>query len=313
MKKLFVNKSGQIRSGWKIGMVMGTYLLSSMILTFIAVIVFAIIKLVSGSSPQNILDFSNEVQQSIRGNSIFSVALNYLDGLCMIGGVYLIWRVFDKKRMRDIGMTGLLKGSRDFVSGLLLGILSISAIFFVLLLSGNITLSNELARPDFSAPLFSGLLLFVMVGFKEEIFSRGYCMVVLRQTGKRWVPMVVSSVIFSLLHGLNPNVSIVGLLNIFLVGMLFAYMFEATGNIWMPIGYHITWNYFQGNIFGFPVSGMSQQGLYNITVLKENLLTGGNFGPEGGLLATTVIALGFVVVKYYSERKSRGVRFRVDG
>ena len=63
---------------------------------------------------------------------------------------------------------------------------------------------------------------------------------------KKWLIYVASALIFSIAHGLNPNVSILGLVNIALVGILFAYMFYATNSLWLPIGYHITWNYLPG-------------------------------------------------------------------
>jgi uncharacterized protein len=95
---------------------------------------------------------------------------------------------------------------------------------------------------------------------------------------------------------LNPNLRVLGLVNIVLVGILFGYMYLKTNNLWMPIGYHITWNYFQGDIFGFSVSGLNQKGLYNISTFRDNLLTGGNFGPEAGVLATVVIILGMLLI-----------------
>ncbi len=64
----------------------------------------------------------------------------------------------------------------------------------------------------------------------------------------------------------------------------------------MPIGYHIAWNFFQGNVFGFNVSGTTVHGIYNIYALKNNVLTGASFGPEGGILTTIVIVIGLLIV-----------------
>ena len=130
--------------------------------------------------------------------------------------------------------------------------------------------------------------MFILVGVSEEMFFRGYVMSTMASRGnKKWVIYVASAVIFSIAHGLNPNVSILGLTNIALVGILFAYMFFATNSLWLPIGYHITWNYFQGNVFGFPVSGTTPHGIYGVDVAAgRDWLTGGAFGLEGGLMAT---------------------------
>jgi len=102
---------------------------------------------------------------------------------------------------------------------------------------------------------------------------------------------------------MNPKLSALGIFNIFLVGILFAYMFIKTGNLWMPIGYHITWNFFQGNVFGFSVSGITMEGVYAVEYLEDNIITGGNFGLEGGVLATVVIGVGFLLTKIYPTKK----------
>jgi len=77
-------------------------------------------------------------------------------------------------------------------------------------------------------------------------------------------------------------------------------MFDATKSLWLPIGYHITWNYFQGNVFGFAVSGTTPNGIYGVEVAEgRNWLTGGAFGLEGGILATVLILAGFIATRLY--------------
>ena len=102
----------------------------------------------------------------------------------------------------------------------------------------------------------------------------------------------------------NDAFSLIPFINIVLAGLLFGYMFIRSGSIWMPIGYHITWNYVQGNVFGFRVSGMEVQGLITTRYAQDNIINGGAFGPEGGVIDTIVILLGFLFVWWY-YRKSR--------
>ena len=79
-------------------------------------------------------------------------------------------------------------------------------------------------------------------------------------------------------------------------------MFMKSKNIWMPIGYHITWNYFQGYIWGFKVSGTNSNGLYAIENITNNIINGGDFGPEGGVIVTIIICLTFYFVyRYYKN------------
>ncbi len=108
------------------------------------------------------------------------------------------------------------------------------------------------------------------------------------------------------MHFLNPNISYIAALNIALVGIVFGIMTYKSGNLWMAIGYHITWNYFQGNIFNSEVSGSAYgRGLIKSIRVEDNLLNGGAFGIEGGLICTllliiTIIYFGF----FYKKEKS---------
>lgn len=222
-----------------------------------------------------------------------------------VGGMLvtiLLWKFMNKRTLKDLGFRGPLK---DLGFGLLLGALSISVIFVLLYVTGNAELLNSFTTPEFSMYTLTFLILFILVGFFEEMFFRGYVMSTMANRGNpRWLMYVVSAVVFSLAHGMNPNVSILGLVNIALVGVLFAYMFIATNSLWLPIGYHITWNYFQGNVFGFAVSGITPHGIYNVSVEGGNdLLTGGAFGLEGGLLATLLIVLGYFATRFYANNR----------
>jgi len=214
----------------------------------------------------------------------------------MIIAVYAFWRIFDKKPIRDLGFTNPLVHKKDFFIGLAFGAISISTVFIILKLTGQIEVSNGLFNPDLSIVLFSDLLLFIMVGISEELFSRGYCMTVLKQTGSPAAMVIISACIFSVIHSLNPNITIVGFINIFLVGVLFAFMFLKRGNLWLPIGYHITWNYFQGSVFGFQVSGLDIHGMYHVKLNSQNIINGGLFGPEGGIVTTFVLILSIIAI-----------------
>lgn len=217
----------------------------------------------------------------------------------------LVWKYINKKKVVKLGLGLNSLYMKDLGFGLFLGGASMTFIFIIFLFTGQISLKGSLLAPDFSIYSLTFLILFILVGFSEEIFFRGYIMKTMedRQNSK-WLLYVMSALIFSLFHGMNPNVSTFGLINIGLVGLLFSYMYDATKSLWMPIGYHITWNYFQGNVFGFPVSGTDPHGLYHITTDSGvKLFTGGNFGPEGGLLATLFIIVGLFATNIYCKKR----------
>jgi uncharacterized protein len=307
MERVFINKNNQLRSGWKIAILLLVY----EIISFIIVDVFS-------SSIGFIADTANRgtaapsqisaiIINLINNNLVLWLIMSILDFACLMLVINIILRIIDKKRFKDIGLMSVFKRSNDFVFGLLMGAISMTLIFLVLLATGNITLRENLLKPNFSMTAAVGIITYIIVGIKEEVLSRGYCINVLNQMNNPALSVFISSIIFSALHLFNPNVKLFGLINIVLVGFLLGFMYLKSGNLWMPIGYHIAWNYFQGSVFGFPVSGITQKGVYSISVYQDNLLTGGSFGPEAGVLATIVIILGFIYILQMKNKRKKTI------
>jgi membrane protease YdiL (CAAX protease family) len=104
--------------------------------------------------------------------------------------------------------------------------------------------------------------------------------------------LLLTSVLFSLMHGFNPEIGWLGFANIFLAGLWLGIARVITGTLWLAIGLHTGWNFFLGSVFGFPVSGIYERSVLITETDGPAVLTGGAFGPEGGLLATVVLLLG---------------------
>lgn len=296
MKIIFKNKNNQIRSGWKIAIVIIMYLLVNGLITLAAGTVLGIIASVSRGGNISRQELGSYVSQTVSNNPILGMVFQLLDFISLMLVIYLALRIFDRKRFKDIGFAPTAAGFKDLVYGLALGAISMILIFVTLLATGSITLESGPNQIQFTSSAVWGLILFIFVGIKEELLTRGYCISMLNQMGRPWLSIAISSVLFSVLHFFNPNVRLLGLVNIVFVGVLFGYMYVKRCNLWMPIGYHITWNYFQGSVFGLAVSGGARKGIFNISAVKDNLLTGGSFGPEAGILTTFVIALGLIFV-----------------
>jgi hypothetical protein len=115
--------------------------------------------------------------------------------------------------------------------------------------------------------------------------------------------VVISSAIFGGLHLGNPNAIWVGAAGIFLAGVFLAYGYLRTRQLWLPIGLHIGWNFFEGVVFGFPVSGSESYALIRTSVDGPMLWTGGLFGPEAGLVVIPALLLGAVMVYAYTRNR----------
>lgn len=274
---MFINEANQLRSAWLIGL--------AFIFMFVGQAILLIPSLV-------IFDSTDTLSATL-----ITQASGTLGGIV---ATLLVWKYINKSSLRELGFRGRFT---DLAFGLVLGAFSITVIFLILLFTNNILLLHSFSEPNFNMYIVGYLIFFVLVGVFEEVFFRGYVIkTMLSRNNQPWLIYVSSAVFFSVVHGMNPNVSFLGLLNIMLVGLLFAYMFLATKSLYIPIGYHITWNYFQGNVFGFSVSGMKTESVYLVDATVGNtLLTGGAFGLEGGLLATGILIFGSFITKMYVQ------------
>lgn len=147
------------------------------------------------------------------------------------------------------------------------------------------------------------LIGFILQGMSEEVMLRGYFMMSLSNRCHIVWAVTISSVIFSLLHLGNPGISLLALLNIALFGFFMAIYMLRTDNIWGASAIHSAWNFLQGNFLGIQVSGTGQ--LPTVATMNpipgKELLSGGSFGLEGGLIVTAVtliaIALALLLPK----------------
>lgn len=147
-------------------------------------------------------------------------------------------------------------------------------------------------------------LLFILVGFYEELLTRGYILQNLEDGLNTGWAVFLSSGVFGLLHLSNPNSSPVAVLGILGAGLLFAFAYLRTRALWLPIGLHVGWNFFEGVVFGFPVSGLETARLLEIEVTGPALWTGGAFGPEAGLVLLPGL-LGAALWAGYATRHRR--------
>lgn len=282
--KVFKNEEGEVRSGWKILILF----LVEYILLFIMANIIGSLVVISGSMRENIY-----------------IILMFSQEIVLILTPILSWKVLFKNDLSLIGLKVLNKKEiKNLILGLVMGIIAITLAFILILLSKSGVLVNSLLEPRFSLSLFLYLILFILVGFAEELLSRGYIIGAMEASNNnKWFAIMVSAVIFSLMHYGNNGFSLIPFLNIFLVGILFGVMYVKTKSIWLSTGFHITWNFFQGCIYGMPVSGITTPKLYEMTFVGNSILNGGTFGPEGGLIVTMVIILMLVSLVFLIKNK----------
>lgn len=306
MKCIFVNNKKQLRSGWKITLAfLGFFILLSICGRIISKLYMNYYWLFNS----NINDTRDIAEQFMKDQaslgSVLGFTLGCIQNLILIFICIVLWKLVDKKSVSELGITSLKNNKYNVIIGLISGALSITGVAAILILTNSVELQGSFFSPNFSLEIIVQFILFVFVGFGEEIFCRGYCLNVLKQCKGKWVPYVGSAIIFSLMHSLNSGINILGYINLFLCGIFLSYAVYKSGNLWLGIGYHITWNFFQGNIFGFLVSGEEKSAsVYTLKSLNYNLINGGAFGPEGGLAVTFVLIILILwVYKFVGVRK----------
>ncbi len=124
----------------------------------------------------------------------------------------------------------------------------------------------------------------------EEMVFRGYPFQALIQGMGAWPAVLLMSAIFGALHMSNPNASAIGTANTLLAGVLLSIAYLRTRSLWLPYGIHVAWNVGIGFILGFPLSGLDIPSLWKTNAMGNDLILGGAYGPEGGLLATLIFA-----------------------
>ncbi|MCJ7691055.1 MAG: CPBP family intramembrane metalloprotease, partial [Clostridiaceae bacterium] len=114
------------------------------------------------------------------------------------------------------------------------------------------------------------------------------------------VGLIISSSFFGLIHSANPNVNILAIINIVLVGLFLGLYVIKTNDLWGVCGLHAAWNWTQGNVFGFEVSGqtVASGSLMHLKLTGAQWFTGGAFGPEAGMAAAIVLSIGIIVVYF---------------
>tara|TARA_B100001250_G_scaffold407320_1_gene427877 strand:+ start:412 stop:1281 length:870 start_codon:yes stop_codon:yes gene_type:complete len=214
--------------------------------------------------------------------------------ICQLAGtIFTVWlfqRFINREAFTSIGLE--FSGYKDdFISGLLIGFGLIVIGFGILLIFNFISIAS--LQFSFIDQLFY-LCLFAVVSLNEEIAMRGYILQNLSSSFNKYIALALSSLVFMVMHIGNPNMSAIPLFNLFLAGLFLGIYCIHRKNLWFPIGAHFTWNYFQGPVLGFEVSGNVVDSIFIQSLAGSDLITGGQFGFEGSIILTTFMIIGIM-------------------
>lgn len=254
---------------------------------------------------QNFLDGSPEVWTDF---SIFFINLPLF-----FGGIYVVMalyaRFIEKRSLKALGFVTKNKGKK-LIQGFLFGLISMAIVALLIVGFTESTFSTEhLSLSGWNA-LPMVLLLLIPWGIQasaEELVFQGW---LTPHLGKKYgllMAVSVSSFLFMFVHLLNPGINLMGILNLVLYGIFAAFYMLHEKSILGIAGYHIAWNWAQGNVFGSLVSGGGTvpASIFGLHMDGNALLTGGDFGTEGSLVVSIVLLISLSVIFYLQHRKMR--------
>ncbi len=240
--------------------------------------------------------------QSTIGATVMNVLI-----ACVIGGVFLLAsRWLERRSLSEVGLPGQ-RWWRQLLLGFLLGGGLMGAVIGVLALAGfyRITSIEPLYGNQFFLFLAS-FLLFLAAAVQEEVIFRGILFRLLERTLGSWIALILSALSFGAVHLANPHATLISALAIMLTaGVILAAIYLLTRSLWWVIGLHLGWNFFEGPIFGAQISGLTTPALFHASTTGPQAWTGGDFGPEAGLVAILIVGSVGVLLCILAARQHR--------
>lgn len=265
--RIFINRHGDVRAGWR----MALFILLLSVFAFLLVM---------------------PVARFLPGVDLLVPSLMLV--IAVLLASWVMTRFVNKKPLGAIGVGFHHRTGREFVLGCLLGFLMMAGVFLVQWSLGYLSFSSlGLSTGQIAARVVLSAFFFFFAAAGEELMFRGYFFQTLMQAITFLPAAVLMSLLFGMAHLANPHVTAFGTINVVLAGLWLSFAYLKTRSLWFPIGIHVSWNFCQTVVFGFPTSGQGFQArkLFETTVSGPEWITGGAFGPEGGILATAALII----------------------
>jgi hypothetical protein len=277
--QIFRNLYGHLRAGWRIGLYLLIFVPSLLPGIGVLKLVGWLFNLPGGK------DIASPI------NIIFMIVV--ASGLAIAAYITLRW--VDKRPYELLGLNFSLSTIKEIISGFAIGASNLVIVVAVLSILGFLKISWNGIDFVIGQSIFIYGLVFIGGASIEELANRGYIFQALCEGTRTWFALFATSLIFSIVHLFNQHMSAASILFLFVHGILYAVAYLKTRSLWTAIGVHWTWNWMQGPICGVPVSGsVISNSLFTAQPQGPDILSGGQFGVEGSILAS-LISLVIVV------------------
>lgn len=237
------------------------------------------------------------------GNGYITIGSTVAMILNVIVSAFVMCKI-SKIKFQDLGWhrEGAIK---EIFQGVVIGLAAISSVALLIFMLGGIKFEYIFTTKSIS-PMILGFIFFMFQGTFEELVMRSYLMPNFANVmGDKW-SIIITSILFSVLHFANPGITVIPIINLVLFGIVFAALYYKTGSLWVCGISHGVWNYTMAYVYGAEVSGalMGSAVLHSIPQAGKDFISGGKFGYEGGIVTTIVgIILIILIFKFYNEKE----------
>lgn len=286
LKNLFINPNSKtLRAGWRILMFGVFFVPINLGLTFGV----------------------REILGSLKGGGTLWFTLL---GISATIAAYITRKYIDKESFISLGLRIDKMAILDVFSGVVNSAIIMTSIYFTMLLTGLIEFKGFSWWTDISShdinfnvaviPIILTVLWeLVVVAWWEELVFRGIIFQnMIKGMGLIWA-VIISSILFGLVHAGNPDATLISTLMIAIITPQLIYAYLKTGQLWLPIGLHLGWNFFQASVFGFASSGQTSPSMITQNPIGRDWLSGGAFGAEGSILIIPFIIVSVFLIHWW--------------
>jgi len=245
--------------------------------------------------------FSYLFRLFIDGAEIRSLLVTLFSVSMAVLAYAVLFRFYEQRKVTEVAASGL---GKNLLFGLAAGFgLQALSILVIFLFGGY-----KVVKVNTVLYLLPAFTMAISSGIFEELIFRGVIFRLVEEKLGSYIALLISALIFGLLHMVNPNSSLLAGLAIALeAGVLLGVAYMYTRNLWFPIAIHFAWNFTQGGIFGAPVSGTHLgKTLIQAEITGADWYTGGSFGPENSV-QTIVFCVLLAVLLFLRVRKDGGL------
>lgn len=294
MKQLFINPdTGLFRAGWRI------LAFTAIFLALNGGLMFGV-RSVLGSLPAT-------------GTMWF-----LLLGIAATVAVYITTNYISKRSLTALGLRFNSLAVKDLLAGIFISALIMTLMYVLLLGLGYIKFEGfswwkdkehtlGVIRAASLVSMSAVVFQFAVVAWWEELTFRGILLQnISAGLNVKW-GIILSTIGFGLVHAGNPNATVLSTLLIMIITFKLVYAYLKSGQLWLPIGLHWGWNFFQASIFGFASSGHLSPSLIAQTPIGPDWLSGGTFGAENSVFIVP-LTIGSLYLMHLWVKYSRGLQ-----